>query len=169
MTIDGDVLPPCGSRTPSFGGDGSPMSVAGARELAARAHGDQRDRDGTLHIDHVARVVRNVAADDALQRVAWLHDVIEDSGLTIEDLEPRLGEAERDALVLLTHDAALQPYAEYIQRIVDAPGTAGALARAVKEADLLDNLGRCARDRDVAVAGYGAALAALWASASPGS
>jgi hypothetical protein len=143
--------------------DGTVMSVAEARELAARAHGDQRDRDGSLHIDHVARVVQNVAPDDAHQRVAWLHDVIEDSGLTVQDLEPRLPAAERDALLLLTHDVALHSYAEYVKLIVDARGEPGVLARAVKEADLLDNLGRCVRDRDVAIARYGDALAALWA------
>ena len=145
---------------------GSLMCVTEARELAARAHGDQHDRDGSLHIDHVARVAEQVSADDAHQRVAWLHDVIEDSTLTIGDLEPRLTTAELEALRLLTHDHALGSYADYVQRIVDAPGPAGDLARAVKEADLLDNLRRCARDRDLAVAQYGQALAALWAGAS---
>ena len=144
--------------------DGSVMSVDEARELATRAHGAQRDRDGTLHIDHVARVAENVAADDAHRRVAWLHDVIEDCGLTVEDPELRLPEVERDALVLLTHDATVQSYAEYVQRVIDAPGEPGALARAVKEADMLDNLRRCARDHHVAVAQYGNALAALWAA-----
>lgn len=139
------------------------MSVDEAREIAARAHGDQRDRDGSLHIDHVARVAHGVGADDAHQRVAWLHDVIEDSGVTVQDLAPRLTESERGALVLLTRDPARHSYPEYVQRIVDAPGESGALARAVKEADLLDNLRRCARDRDPAIAQYGNALAALWA------
>ena len=145
---------------------GNLMSAVEARDLAIRAHGDQRDRDGTLHIDHVARVAQGVAIDDAHQRVAWLHDVIEDCALTIEDLEPRLSTAERDALVLLTHDDELDSYPDYVQRIADATGEAGTLARAVKEADMLDNLRRSARDRDVAVARYGNALAALWSTAS---
>ena len=141
------------------------MSAADARELASHAHGDQRDRDASLHIDHVARVAQTVSPDDAFQRVAWLHDVIEDCELTIEDLEPTLTAAERDALLLLTHNTELDSYADYIQRIIDAPGEAGALARAIKEADMLDNLRRCARDRDIAVAQYANALAALWSSA----
>ena len=142
------------------------MSTVEARELATRAHGDQRDRDGTLHIDHVARVAQGAPMDDAHQRVAWLHDVIEDCGLTIDDLEPRLSEAERDALVLLTRDDELDSYADYVHRIADATGEAGTLARAVKEADMLDNLRRSARDRDVAVARYGNALAVLWSLTS---
>ncbi|MGH3540128.1 MAG: hypothetical protein ACRDQJ_17860, partial [Pseudonocardiaceae bacterium] len=74
-----------------------------ARELAVGAHGDQRDRDGSLHIDHVARVADSVPSDDAHQRVAWLHDVIEDSDLGAEDLGPVLTAAELDAVRLLTH------------------------------------------------------------------
>ena len=54
------------------------MTVRQARSLAVGAHGDQRDRDGSLHIDHVARVAGAVGAKAALQRVAWLHDVLED-------------------------------------------------------------------------------------------
>jgi len=142
------------------------MSVTDARELAVRVHGDQRDRDGSFHIDHVARVAQSVADDDAHQRVAWLHDVIEDSDLTPENLGGRLAPDELQALCLLTHDATAESYERYVQRIIDAPEAAGRLARAIKDADMLDNLRRCARDRDPAVAQYGHALAALWA-ASP--
>ena len=46
------------------------MSVAQALELAVRAHADQRDRDGSFHIGHVARVAEAVPGDDAHQRVA---------------------------------------------------------------------------------------------------
>lgn len=137
------------------------MSVTEARELAVRAHSDQRDRDGSLHIAHVARVAESVPADDAHQRVAWLHDVIEDSDLLTTDLEPRLPSDELRALGLLTHDP-VEDYATYIQRIVATPGAAGMLARTIKQADMLDNLQRCARDHDPAVAQYAHALATLW-------
>ncbi|MGH2914499.1 MAG: class IV adenylate cyclase [Solirubrobacteraceae bacterium] len=138
------------------------MSVTVARELAVGAHGDQRDRDGSLHIDHVARVADSVPSDDAHQRVAWLHDVIEDSDLGAEDLGPVLTAAELDAVRLLTHDPTAESYDDYIARIIDATGTPGALARTIKQADMLDNLNRCARDRDPAIAQYGRALARLW-------
>ena len=110
------------------------MSVTEARELAIRAHGDQRDRDGSLHIDHVARVAEAVEPSAQCQRVAWLHDVLEDSELGAEALE----------------------------RLPKAEGDAGRLARAVKEADMLDNLRRCVLARDPAVGQYGEALARLW-------
>ncbi len=140
------------------------MSVTEAREMAVRVHADQRDRDGSFHIAHVARVAEGVAADDCAQRVAWLHDVIEDSELTAEDLTGRLTADELQALKLLTHNTATESYEAYVERIIDATGTAGRLARAVKQADMLDNLRRRARDHDPAVAQYGLALAALWAT-----
>jgi (p)ppGpp synthase/HD superfamily hydrolase len=141
------------------------MSLTDARELAIRAHADQLDRDGSFHIAHVARVAANVAGDEPTQRVAWLHDVIEDSDLAAEDLEERLSLDEIQALKLLTHDTTAESYERYVARIIDATGAVGELARAVKEADMLDNLHRCARDHDPAVVQYGHALAALWTSA----
>ena len=64
--------------------------------------------------------------------------------------------------MLLTHDDDRDTYAGCVQRTIDAPGPAGDLARAVKEADMLDNLRRRARDRDAALAQYANALARLW-------
>ena len=149
--------------------DTSSMSVTQARELAVRVHADQRDRDGSFHIGHVARVAEDVSTQGPYQRVAWLHDALEDSDLTAEDLRDQLAAAELDALVLLTHDDPKETYEDYVRRIIDAPGATGDLARAVKEVDMLDNLRRCARDRDVAVDQYGRALAALWARDRAGS
>jgi (p)ppGpp synthase/HD superfamily hydrolase len=136
----------------------SVISVVQARELAVRAHADQRDRDGSFHIAHVARVAEGVPGEAPYQRVAWLHDAVEDCALTVEELP--LPDAERGAIALLTHDER-EPYQQYIERLVMAAGQAGVLARSVKEADMLDNLRRCAEARDEAVAQYGRALARL--------
>lgn len=137
------------------------ISVPEAREIAVRAHADQRDRDGSFHIAHVARVAHGVPDTDEYQRVAWLHDVLEDSDITAEELRGNLSAAEIDALCLLTHNGR-ESYTEYVRRIIEADGEAGTLARAVKQADMLDNLYRCAVGHDPAVAQYGEALGALW-------
>lgn len=142
-----------------------PMGVTEARAIAVQAHCDQRDRDGSLHIAHVARVAESSPGDDAHQRVAWLHDVIEDSALTAAELAGRLPDDELEAVTLLTHDDPEVSYADYVARIAAAPGPAGALARAVKQADILDNLNRCVRDHDPAIAQYGRALSVLWTTA----
>lgn len=83
------------------------MSVTEARELAVRAHGDQRDRDGSFHIAHVARVAEQVPREASYQRVAWLHDVVEDSQLTVGQLH--LPDVERAAIASLTRDER-EPY-----------------------------------------------------------
>ena len=77
-----EILHPCvsvGQRSPfgrrmpwqtsAMSEDVDPMSVTEARDLAVRAHRDQRDRDGGLHIAHVARVAEVAAQSDACQRV----------------------------------------------------------------------------------------------------
>lgn len=138
------------------------MSVTEARELAVRAHGDQRDRDGSFHIAHVARVAEKVPREAPYQRVAWLHDVVEDSQLTVQQL--RLPDVERAAIALLTRDER-EPYQDYVRRLAAAAGQAGELARSIKEADLLDNLHRCAAGRDRAIGQYGRALATIWSPA----
>jgi hypothetical protein len=142
-------------------GDSPVMTVTEARAVAVEAHGDQRDRDGTFHIQHVARVAEGVPRSDAHQRVAWLHDVLEDTDVAADALASRLPAVELEALRLLTHDGD-DPYDDYVERIAGAEGEAGSLARAVKEADMLDNLRRCVLARDPAVAKYGRGLEALW-------
>lgn len=137
------------------------ISVPEAREIAVRAHADQRDRDGSFHIAHVARVAEGVPDTDEYQRVAWLHDVLEDSDIAAEELRDKLSAPELEALGLLTHNGS-ESYTEYVRRIIEAEGEAGMLARAVKQADMLDNLRRCAGGQDPAVAQYGEALGALW-------
>lgn len=61
--------------------------VAIAAEIAHRAHADQVDKAGQPYIGHLQRVASYV---DPLNRkaiaVAWLHDVIEDQGYTVERL-----------------------------------------------------------------------------------
>ena len=74
--------------------------------------------------------------------VAALHDVLEDSDLTPEDLRGQgLSEVELEAVLLLTHPEE-EPYADYIERIARAEAEAGRLARIVKLADLHNNLSR---------------------------
>jgi hypothetical protein len=82
-----------------------------------------------------------------------LYHVLEDSVATADDLRKRLTPDESEAHILLTQSDAEESYEDYVRRIVAAPGVAGDLARTVKQADLLDNLRRCARDRDRPVTG----------------
>lgn len=102
--------------------------------LAAKAHWGQKDRAGAPYILHPLRLMfrqRNEPASIA----AVLHDVVEDTAVTLDQLRGA-GFAEEvvAAVECLTHDPA-DSYDQYIARLRDNP-----IARAVKLADLEDNM-----------------------------
>lgn len=70
--------------------DGGKRNVALAESIARWAHFGQVDKNGYDYIDHPRAVFYRIFADDAEdydgQIVAWLHDTIEDTGVTFEML-----------------------------------------------------------------------------------
>lgn len=114
------------------------MSIEEALYLALDAHRGQVDLDGKPNILHPLRVGLRGQNDKEII-AGLLHDVIEDTNYTLQDIEDK--GAERDvveALSLLTHKKN-QPYSEYLDRIIDSNNP---IAIAVKKNDLLDNLAR---------------------------
>lgn len=65
--------------------------------------------------------------------VALLHDVVEDTDTTLDELAEIFPQKVIDALRLMTHDPEV-PYLDYVKKIKDNP-----LARKVKLADLRHN------------------------------
>jgi hypothetical protein len=109
-----------------------------AQAIARAAHQGQQSNAGSPLFDHVRRVA--AAVPEHARVTAWLHDVLERTDLTISQLRVRgVTPVELSALVLLTRPEG-DDYRFYVQRIADAPGPAGALARVVKLADLDDHL-----------------------------
>ena len=105
-----------------------------ALTIAATAHAGQKERNGAPYILHPIRVMLAVVTPDE-RMAAVLHDVVEDTAVTFAQLRDEGFPAEvLEAVELLTHDDA-EPYLDYVRR-------AGkhAVARAVKMADLRDNL-----------------------------
>ena len=101
--------------------------------FAFDAHRGQYDKSGLPYITHPLHVAESMETEDECV-VALLHDVLEDTDITIEDLT-RIGITDRQiaALKLLCHDDSV-PYLEYVQAIrVDQ------IARKVKLADLHHN------------------------------
>lgn len=119
------------------------FSAANAMYLAEDLHADQLDHDGTPHYLHLTRVAAMVPEDH--QAVAWLHDVLEDTGETAVDLMDRGVPGDVLAALRLLTRGGDESYDAFTRRIARAPGLAGAMARRVKEADMLDNLTRCLR------------------------
>ena len=120
-----------------------------AMKLCFEAHKDQKDKGGLPYVFHPFHVAEQMD-DEESTIVALLHDVVEDSGYTLESLaEKGFGDAVIEALRLLTHDDEV-PYFEYIRRIKTNP-----LATKVKLKDLahnsdLDRLGHGPTDADEA-------------------
>lgn len=103
--------------------------------LAARIHESQKDKGGKPYILHPLRLMMRLRCDDEeLMSIAVLHDVVEDSEVTISDLTD-MGFSKRvtDALFLLTHVKG-DSYEAYIRKI----GTSRD-ATLVKLEDLRDN------------------------------
>jgi len=74
------VLPAAGE------GDGVP-TVDDARALATRAHAGQVDRAGVDYVRHPEAVAAALAAEGpAAEMAGWLHDVVEDTDVTLDDL-----------------------------------------------------------------------------------
>ena len=115
---------------------GHPPTVEDAVVLAAQAHRGQiyPSLSSEPFILHPLRVMLRMASDD--ERIAAiLHDVIEDTACTLNDLR-RAGYTEHiiSALDCLTRRDG-ETYEAYIERV-----SGDALARRVKLADLSENL-----------------------------
>ena len=107
-----------------------------AENTAREAHRGQFRRDGiTPYIEHVETVVNNCKGHLVAMIVAWLHDVLEDSDITEDDLrDDGYPEYIIEAVKLLTKPKGSN-YLEYISKIKENP-----LARQVKLADMSANL-----------------------------
>ena len=67
-----------------------------AYRIAAAAHGDQRRKSGESYISHplaVAKVVSEFGLDDVAISAALLHDAVEDTAVSLEQLTEEFGEA----------------------------------------------------------------------------
>ena len=92
------------------------ITVEDALRIALKAHEGQKDLDGNPVILHPMAVA--VAGRNREEQVAGLlHDVVEDTGMTFDELL-RVGVDETivDALRLLTHTDDMT-YEEYVNRI----------------------------------------------------
>ena len=108
-----------------------------AVNIAAIMHTNQKDKGGEDYLKHPLHLAYKCKArghSNDVQIVAVLHDVIEDSCYTFEDLEAAgFSKDIIDALKLLTHDKD-EDYFEYISKIKEND-----IARKVKIEDLLHN------------------------------
>ena len=104
-----------------------------AMKLCFKAHKDQVDKSGMPYMFHPFHVAEQMK-DETTTIIALLHDVVEDTKYTLDDIAAMgFGKDVVDALALMTHDKNV-PYLDYVAKIKDNP-----IARKVKLADLAHN------------------------------
>lgn len=104
-----------------------------ALQLAVRAHDGQYDKGGSPYILHPIAVAKQVT-DEKEKILALLHDTVEDTNVTNDDIRKEFGNTIADALDCLTHREG-ESYDSYIDRVCTNP-----LAIDVKLADLHNNM-----------------------------
>lgn len=122
-----------------------------ALAFAAEAHRDQKDKQGVPYILHPFRIVEALRRDnwsETHQAAGGLHDTVEDTETTLEEIHERFGSLIRDAVDALSRRGhwETQPlqqealwvwdetYKEYIRRCCK-----NNIARVVKRYDVYDN------------------------------
>ncbi len=112
----------------------NPPTLEDALALAARAHAGQFDKAGQPYILHPIRVMLRLP-DAPARIVAILHDTVEDTDVTLDQLRA----AGYPAEILSALDAVTrrdtESYEEFVQRSAQDP-----IGRRVKLADLADNM-----------------------------
>lgn len=135
-----------------------------AIQIATEAHAGQTRFDGSDYINHPLRVMRTLETQGHSERaqiVGVLHDTVEDTDVTFEYLAGEGFDATiLNPLELLTKQPG-DDYELYVQRL-----SVNACSRAVKKADLFDNLDLTglenpSKDRILRIEKYGRALVFL--------
>lgn len=103
-------------------------------QLALDAHRGQVDKAGAPYILHPLRMMLQMD-DEPAQMAAVLHDVVEDSPVTLDDLREQGFSAEVVAAVDALTRREDETYLDFVRRARTNP-----IARRVKLADLQDNM-----------------------------
>ena len=104
-----------------------------ALKLCFEAHKEQKDKSGMPYVFHPFHLAEEMTTEETTI-VALLHDLVEDTNYTIEDLtQMGFDQAITDAIALMTHAEGVD-YMDYVRKIKSNP-----IARKVKLADLRHN------------------------------
>ena len=111
-----------------------------AHDFALLKHAGQLD-DGGLdyfeqHILNVVKLVRDVKADEEVVAAAYLHDTIEDTGTTQQELVANFGATIANLVMEVTHDGEKDTYGRYFPRLETQNGII------IKFADRLSSVSR---------------------------
>ncbi|MFC2558545.1 MAG: HD domain-containing protein [Haemophilus seminalis] len=104
------------------------MTLSTRAELFAKSiHANQVDKAGKPYIRHLQAVVNNlIEPTEDMVAVAWLHDSVEDTETTFDDLVYYFGSSVAQAVDAITKRNG-ELYADYLNRVKANP-----IARLVK-------------------------------------
>lgn len=108
--------------------------LTAARGLALYLFHEKKDRGGAAYINHVMRVAQRMP-DPVDSTIGWLHDVVEDTSTTLDDLRETFSAEVVDAVDALTRREGEDYLGVYIPRLVQ-----NERACRVKQSDLMDNM-----------------------------
>ena len=109
----------------------TPLTIR-AMQIAYDAHHGQTDKAGVPYVFHPLHLAEAME-DEICCCAALLHDVVEDTAVTLEDLAAVFPPEVVEAVALLTHEEGTD-YFDYVRRIRSNP-----IALKVKLADLAHN------------------------------
>ena len=129
--------------------------ILAAREFARRTHHGQTYGDGDFHTIHLTRVVavleRFGETDPRLLAAAWLHDVLEDTPTTLEEVQAIVGEDVADLVQRLTDEKGGNRRERQEKTHVKIRGRTEAVR--VKLADRIANVEYCVETSDTKLDG----------------
>ncbi|MFC2662516.1 MAG: HD domain-containing protein [Eubacterium sp.] len=113
------------------------LSIWSAYLYALKKHGDQKDRAGKpyiLHPVHVAVYTAELTSDPEIITAAMLHDTIEDTDATLEEIRELFGDRVEEIVDRMSRREG-EDYYDYVRRAAENPD-----AVLVKRSDLRHNM-----------------------------
>ncbi len=116
-----------------------------AYEFAAAAHeGQTRKGDDAPYMEHPVAVARLLVgesvADDELLAATFLHDVVEDTDHSLEEIRERFGTSVSELVEVMTEDKTVEPYERRKEHHRDQVEAGGERPAQIYAADKLANL-----------------------------
>jgi (p)ppGpp synthase/HD superfamily hydrolase len=116
-----------------------------AYEFARAAHeGQERKGDGSPYIGHpvaLARILRGAGCDDEeILAAAFLHDTVEDTDTTLDEIEDAFGRGVRDLVDAMSEDKDVEPWEARKTHHRNEVEAAGERAALIYAADKIANL-----------------------------
>jgi len=115
------------------------MIITKAMVFAINKHKGQLDDEGkeySLHLQQVVEILEKVTNDEDILSAGWLHDTLEDTNTTYEELVNEFGHEIAGLVMEVTHEGKKDSHGFYFPRLKSKS------AIMIKFADRLSNLSR---------------------------